>query len=129
MDKVPKKKTVSVNFPCDWFSLLDFSTLVLKHRWGVSTLHCIFQKSTDLTRQFGDAGHGLALCGQIHGDLVRRFICEFKTTSQIWVPTLRKNIRVLHSSKYGNIIQVHIKHMKRLSLVWSPLTSTHSILY
>ena len=44
------------------------------------------------------------------------------------MPTLRINL-VLHSSKYSYIIQVHIKHMNRLSLVWSPLTSSHSILY
>jgi len=31
------------------------------------------------TRQFGSARLGLALCGPIQGDLVRCFICEFKT--------------------------------------------------
>ena len=36
-----------------------------------------------LTRQFGNAGLGLALCGLIQGDLVRCFICEFKTPHKI----------------------------------------------
>ena len=42
---------------------------------------------------------------------------------------LQEKTLVLQSSKYGNIIQVHIKLMKRLSLVCSPLASTHSLLY
>jgi hypothetical protein len=32
MDKVPKRKAVSVNFTHALFSLFDFLTLVLKHR-------------------------------------------------------------------------------------------------
>jgi hypothetical protein len=84
MDKVLKEKTVSVNFIRALFSVLDFLTLVLKHQRGVSPLGCIIsQTSADLTRQFGDTGLGLALCGQIQSDLVWHFICEFKTTSQI----------------------------------------------
>jgi len=50
MDKVPKKKTASVNFTCALFSLLDFLTLVLKHRWGVSTQGCIYLRRVQISQ-------------------------------------------------------------------------------
>jgi hypothetical protein len=42
---------------------------------------------------------GLALLGLVQSNLVGHFICEFKCQLQ------QKNL-VLHSSKYGNIIQI-----------------------
>ena len=131
MDKVPKKNTVSFNFTCALFSLLAFSTLVLKHQWGFSTLDCmISQKSADLTRQFGNACLGLALCGVVQSDLVWHFIHELKTPHKLKSQLLRINL-VFHSNKYSYIIQLHIKYMNRLSFVWLPLTSTplHSLLW
>ena len=73
-----KKRRLSVSFTRALFSFLDFSILVLKQWWGVSTPCCIIsQKSADLTREFG-----LALCGPVQSYLVWHFIYEFKTTSQ-----------------------------------------------
>jgi hypothetical protein len=77
------------------------------------------QKSTDLTRQFDEAGLGLGLCDLVQSNLVCHFICEFKTTSQIEAPTLRKNL-VLHSSKDGNIIPVCVKQEQAVSSMIVP---------
>jgi len=66
----------------------------------------------------------------VQSDLVWHFIHELKTPHQLKCQLLRINL-VLHLSKCSNILQVHIKHMKRLTLVWLPLTSNpfHSLLW
>ena len=83
-----------------WFlDLWSWDWQVVPKCWcGITTLcYAICQGSANLT-WFGDAGlcvdpHELVQCGP-----VLRFICEFKTTSFIQVPNLRKK-PILHSSK------------------------------
>jgi len=90
MDKVPKKKTMSVNFSRA-FPLLDFLTLedgTIRLSQNVTNYHsccAISQKSRGFAWQFGDAGLGLTPNGPVQSNPVwrspvRHFIHEFKTS-------------------------------------------------
>jgi hypothetical protein len=105
-------------------SLMDFLTLedgTDTSPWNVDKelplSGCVIsQKSAALTWWFGSAGPGLTPHGPVQNDQVQCFMCEFKMTSHIWAPNLRKKNLVLHWSKYGNILDAGNKQCGTLNM-------------
>jgi len=96
MDKVAKKKTVSVNLSRAMCSLLDFLTLEdgtdrlsqMAVRDYHHTLHISEERRSHT--MIWHAGLSLAPHGVVQSDMVWHFIREFKKTSHIEVSNLRE---------------------------------------